>query len=58
MIKFGSSAELILPRSAQFQVHVNVGDAVRGGLTQIATLAPAVPSAQPDAGMAAVMGSK
>ena len=40
MIKFGSSAELILPRPDDVIVHVNVGQRVKGGLTQLATLKP------------------
>ena len=38
MIKFGSTAELILPRPGDVTVHVQKGDKVRGGLTQLATL--------------------
>jgi phosphatidylserine decarboxylase len=40
MIKFGSTAELILPRPADVTVHVAKGDRVRGGLTKLATLVP------------------
>lgn len=36
MIKFGSTTELILPRPADVEVMVEVGDKVRGGLTQLA----------------------
>lgn len=38
MIKFGSTTELILPRPADVQVHVGVGDRVVGGVTILATL--------------------
>ncbi|MHC5113127.1 MAG: phosphatidylserine decarboxylase, partial [Planctomycetota bacterium] len=38
MIKFGSTAELILPRPDDVTVHVSKGEKVRGGLTQLATL--------------------
>ncbi|MHC4415063.1 MAG: phosphatidylserine decarboxylase [Planctomycetota bacterium] len=38
MIKFGSSAELILPRPELVAVHARVGDRVRGGLTALASL--------------------
>ena len=38
MIKFGSSTELILPRPDDVEVHVRVGDRVRGGQTRLATL--------------------
>jgi phosphatidylserine decarboxylase len=38
MIKFGSSTELILPRSHVAEVHVRPGDRVKGGLTVLATL--------------------
>jgi phosphatidylserine decarboxylase len=41
MIKFGSTTELILPRPDDVEVHVEVGDRVRGGLTRLASLAPA-----------------
>lgn len=40
MIKFGSSAELILPRPDDVKVHVTLGQKVRGGLSPIATLKP------------------
>ena len=40
MIKFGSSAELILPRPDEVVTCVSVGDKVKGGLTHLATLAP------------------
>lgn len=40
MIKFGSTAELILPRPDDVTVHVKEGQAVRGGLTVLATLKP------------------
>jgi phosphatidylserine decarboxylase len=39
MIKFGSTAELILPRPDQVHIIVAKGESVRGGLTQLATLA-------------------
>jgi phosphatidylserine decarboxylase len=39
MIKFGSSAELILPRALVAAVHVRKGDRVKGGITRLATLA-------------------
>jgi phosphatidylserine decarboxylase len=38
MIKFGSTTELILPRPEDVAVHVQKGDKVKGGITQIATL--------------------
>jgi phosphatidylserine decarboxylase len=38
MIKFGSSTELILPRSHVAMVHVRAGDRVKGGITILATL--------------------
>jgi len=38
MIKFGSTAELILPRPEAVSVSVKKGDKVRGGLTVLATL--------------------
>lgn len=38
MIKFGSGAELILPRAEAVQVHVRVGDRVKAGLTPLATM--------------------
>jgi phosphatidylserine decarboxylase len=38
MIKFGSTTELILPRSAQPEVLVAPGDRVRGGVTILAML--------------------
>jgi phosphatidylserine decarboxylase len=37
MIKFGSTTELIVPRSPGLVVHVQKGERVRGGLTQILT---------------------
>lgn len=42
MIKFGSTAELIMPRQdgCEPTVHVTVGQRVRGGLTLLATLPP------------------
>ncbi len=40
MIKFGSSAELILPRPDDVVACVSVGDKVKGGLTHLATLGP------------------
>lgn len=40
MIKFGSTTELILPRPNEVTVHVQKGDAVKGGLTEFATLNP------------------
>ncbi len=40
MIKFGSTAELILPRPEQVEIHIAKGDSVRGGLTRLATLSP------------------
>jgi phosphatidylserine decarboxylase len=40
MIKFGSTTELILPRPENVTVHVSIGDRVRAGLTQFATLSP------------------
>jgi phosphatidylserine decarboxylase len=40
MIKFGSTAELILPRPDDVTVHVQKGERVRGGLTLLATLGP------------------
>ncbi len=40
MIKFGSSAELILPRPGDVVTRVSVGDKVKGGLTHLATLGP------------------
>lgn len=39
MIKFGSTTELILPRPDDVTIHVEKGDAVRGGLTRFVTLA-------------------
>ncbi|MBT8486569.1 MAG: phosphatidylserine decarboxylase family protein [Phycisphaerales bacterium] len=39
MIKFGSTAEVILPRPADVTVNVTKGQKVRGGLTLLATLA-------------------
>jgi len=41
MIKFGSTAEVILPRPDDVTVRVNLGDRVRGGLTVLAELRPA-----------------
>ncbi len=38
MIKFGSSAELILPQPLVAEVHVSLGDVVKAGLTVLATL--------------------
>ena len=38
MIKFGSTTELILPRPKDVEVHVKVGDRVKGGVTILATL--------------------
>ena len=43
MIKFGSSAELILPRPDDVKVHVVLGQKVRGGLSPLATLKPLSP---------------
>ena len=40
MIKFGSSAELILPQPDDVVTCVKVGDIVKGGLTHMATLTP------------------
>ncbi|MHC5025229.1 MAG: phosphatidylserine decarboxylase [Planctomycetota bacterium] len=40
MIKFGSTAEVILPRPDDVTINVEVGDKVRGGLTVLAELAP------------------
>ena len=40
MIKFGSSAELILPRPDDVVACVSVGDKVKGGSTHLATLGP------------------
>ena len=40
MIKFGSTAELILPRPNDVTVHVKKGDKVKAGLTILATLPP------------------
>ena len=40
MIKFGSSAELILPRPDDVVAYVSVGDKVKGGMTHLATLGP------------------
>ncbi len=37
MIKFGSTTELILPESAKADIHVSVGDVVRGGITVLAS---------------------
>jgi phosphatidylserine decarboxylase len=41
MIKFGSTTELILPRSRDVRVFVRLGDKVKGGLTQLAALGAA-----------------
>ena len=38
MIKFGSSAEIIVPRPDQVRAEVQLGDRVRGGLTVLATV--------------------
>lgn len=38
MIKFGSTTELILPASEKVDVHVEVGDQVRGGRTVLASI--------------------
>ena len=38
MIKFGSTTELILPHPQDVEVHVKVGDRVKGGVTILATL--------------------
>jgi phosphatidylserine decarboxylase len=38
MIKFGSTTELILPASSGVEVHVRVGERVKGGRTVLATL--------------------
>ncbi len=38
MIKFGSTAEVILPRPDDVTVHVTEGQTVKGGLTLLATL--------------------
>lgn len=40
MIKFGSTAELILPRPGSVRINVKKGDRVKGGITRLATLAP------------------
>ena len=40
MIKFGSTTELILPRPNDVTIHVKKGDAVKGGLTELAILNP------------------
>lgn len=51
MITFGSTTELILPRPDDVQVHVKVGQRVRGGLTLLATISPpgaATAESQPD----------
>lgn len=37
LIKFGSRTELIIPRRPETEIHVCVGDKVRGGLTILAT---------------------
>ncbi|TDJ58271.1 MAG: phosphatidylserine decarboxylase family protein [Planctomycetota bacterium] len=39
MIKFGSSTELILPQDLVAEVHVEVGQRVKGGVTKFATVA-------------------
>jgi phosphatidylserine decarboxylase len=41
MIKFGSSTELILPQDLVAEVHVEVGQRVKGGVTKFATVASA-----------------
>ncbi len=38
MIKFGSSTELILPQDLVAEVHVEVGQRVKGGITKFATV--------------------
>ena len=38
MIKFGSSTELILPQDLVAEVHVEVGQRVKGGVTKFATV--------------------
>jgi len=38
MIKFGSSTELILPQDLVAEVHVDVGQRVKGGVTKLATV--------------------
>ncbi len=53
MIKFGSSAELILPRPDDVVACVSVGDKVKGGLTQLATFGPATTRTAVDASMPA-----
>jgi phosphatidylserine decarboxylase len=52
MIKFGSTTELILPDSPGVKVYVNVGEPVRGGLTQLAVTPLRAPSPAPTAGTA------
>ena len=42
MITFGSTTELILPNSEKTQLHVKKGDCVKGGITLLATLSPAI----------------
>jgi phosphatidylserine decarboxylase len=44
MIKFGSTAELILPRPDAVTVHVRPGERVVAGRTQLATFAPLKPA--------------
>ncbi len=39
MIKFGSSTELIIPQDLVAEVHVDVGQRVKGGVTTLATVA-------------------
>ncbi|MHC4219720.1 MAG: phosphatidylserine decarboxylase [Planctomycetota bacterium] len=59
MIKFGSSAELILPQTLVAEVHVRQGDKVRGGLTKLVTLKErSAVSGQRSAGVAESMESK
>ncbi len=38
MIKFGSSTELIMPQDLVAEVHVDVGQRVKGGVTKLATI--------------------
>lgn len=45
MIKLGSRTELLVPVSAGFVCRVQVGDAVRGGVTVLGTLPAGVPAA-------------
>ena len=47
MIKFGSTAELVLPRPDDVRVLVIAGDRVKGGLTTLAVLTPIVGSPPP-----------